>query len=289
MQISNRLSVDRLLVFGGPYSNLAATDAVLKKADELGYSAGEILCTGDIVAYCAEPAETIDLIRSRNIAVVMGNCEESLAAGNDDCGCGFEEGTACDLLSAQWYNFSKKHVRPDQVNWMATLPRQIPVEIAGKRFVATHATLSSINDFVFPSTDKRLQFSEMGTSGIDGVICGHSGIPFIEEREGLIWVNAGVVGMPANDGTPRTWYTIFEIEDGALKISVESLEYDYSKTVSVMDERGLKNGYRDCLNTGLWPSMDVLPKKEREQVGEPLKPLEIKQAASLSPYKLAAQ
>ena len=25
----------------------------------------------------------------------MGNCEESLAEGSSDCGCGFEEGTRC--------------------------------------------------------------------------------------------------------------------------------------------------------------------------------------------------
>lgn len=33
------------------------------------------------------------------LPLIAGSCEENLAAGALDCGCGFEEGTACDLLS----------------------------------------------------------------------------------------------------------------------------------------------------------------------------------------------
>ena len=78
-----------MLIFGGPYSNLQATIAMQARAAELEIPAKRTLCTGDIVAYCAEPAETIDLIRSWGIHVVMGNCEESLAFSEPDCGCGF--------------------------------------------------------------------------------------------------------------------------------------------------------------------------------------------------------
>ena len=36
-----------------------------------------------------------------------------------------------------------------------------------------------------------------------------------------------------------------------------------------MRERGLPAGYADALETGLWPSCDVLPLRERER-GTPL-------------------
>ena len=70
-------SAEKLLVFGGPYSNLAATMALQARARELDIPAERIICTGDIVAYCAEPEQTIELIRDWGIHGVMGNCEEA--------------------------------------------------------------------------------------------------------------------------------------------------------------------------------------------------------------------
>ena len=40
-----------LLVFGGPYSNLQATRAVLDEAARRGIPAERVICTGDVVAY----------------------------------------------------------------------------------------------------------------------------------------------------------------------------------------------------------------------------------------------
>lgn len=73
-----------VLIFGGPYSNFAATMAMRQKAKELAIPTERIICTGDVVAYCAEPRETVQLVRDWQIAVVQGNCEESLGAEAPD-------------------------------------------------------------------------------------------------------------------------------------------------------------------------------------------------------------
>src|SRR5690349_2546899 len=91
------------LIFGGPYSNLQATAAVLAEAARLGIPASRIICTGDLVAYCGDPAGTIDLVRAAGIHVVMGNCDEQVAQGADDCDCGFPAGSTCERLSAAWF------------------------------------------------------------------------------------------------------------------------------------------------------------------------------------------
>ena len=70
-----------VLVFGGPYSNLEATLAVLDAARRRGIPPARIICTGDIVAYCADATATVDAVRAAGIHAIMGNCEESLAAG----------------------------------------------------------------------------------------------------------------------------------------------------------------------------------------------------------------
>ena len=95
-----------VLVFGGPYSNLRALAALRQRADELGIPASHCICTGDVVAYCAEPEETTAAIRDWGCHVIAGNCEEQLAAAAHDCACGFEEGSECDRLAKGWYPFA---------------------------------------------------------------------------------------------------------------------------------------------------------------------------------------
>ena len=99
-----------VMVFGGPYSNVQATRAVLGEAQRLGIPAERIVCTGDLVAYCADPVATIDLVRESGIHVVMGNCDEQLGANADNCGCGFPEGSGCERLSAAWYAYANASV-----------------------------------------------------------------------------------------------------------------------------------------------------------------------------------
>ncbi|OYV85079.1 MAG: radical SAM protein, partial [Acidiphilium sp. 21-68-69] len=88
-----------VLVFGGCYSNLQATRALLEAAKAHEIPPERMICTGDVVAYGADPQACAALIRDHGIATVMGNCEEQLGAGAADCGCGFTEGSSCDRLA----------------------------------------------------------------------------------------------------------------------------------------------------------------------------------------------
>ncbi len=86
-----------LLLFGGPYSNLQAVEALAAFAAARGVFGGQMICTGDIVAYCGAPSESVAAIRALGCAVVAGNCELQLASGAEDCGCGFAPGSSCDM------------------------------------------------------------------------------------------------------------------------------------------------------------------------------------------------
>ena len=261
------MTCDRLLVFGGPYSNLAATKAMLAQARRLGFGTKEILCTGDVIAYCGEPTETLDLIAASDIQVIMGNCEEALSANQDNCGCGFEAGTHCEMLSVQWFNFATGEVNQDHRHWMADLPRQVFVEIGGRKLLATHAGTSSINEFIFASSSPQNKLAQMAAAGVDGMITGHSGIAFAQVLSSRLWLNAGAIGIPANDGTPRVWYAIMENRHDGIDVQINALTYDASPSIQAMNERKLASGYRDSLSTGLWPSIDVLPQTETAQAG----------------------
>src|SRR5215471_3432704 len=127
-----------LMVFGGPYSNLEATRAALGEAARLEIPANRIICTGDVVAYGADPAATVELVRGSVRHVVMGNCEQNIAAGSADCGCGFPTGSTCEQLSAAWFAHATRAFDGDGRAWMTDLPQRIDIEVGGCRLAVIH-------------------------------------------------------------------------------------------------------------------------------------------------------
>ncbi|WP_211827328.1 metallophosphoesterase family protein [Kistimonas asteriae] len=262
-----------VLLFGGPYSNLQATLAIRREAERLGIPPERTICTGDVVAYFADVESTIDMVRNWDIHVLMGNCEESLGFSANDCGCGFNEGTTCDLLSRQWYAHADRQISESNRLWMQTLPRTLRFTWCNLTFTVVHGTLSSINQFVFPSTSDAVKQADIKRAETDCIIAGHCGLPFAQKTEAGYWLNAGVIGMPANDGTRDTWYALLDSDNGQPVFQLQRLTYDWHATVATMVEHAMDNGYAKALATGLWPSLDVLPNVERKQQGIPLAPL----------------
>ena len=270
-----------VLVFGGAYSNLQAALAMQAVAETRGIPASHVVCTGDVVAYCAQPEEAVAAIRAWGIHVVQGNCEESIGESLDDCGCGFEEGSTCSLLSDSWYRFTQANVSRESRQWMSQLPTLIRFCLQGRRFCCLHADATSNNRFVFESSSKQDKAAQCAQLDADVIIGGHCGLPFGQLLSGVTksganktiekaWLNAGVIGMPANDGTASTWYLILEPNGQVISASWHRLEYDYTATQNAMHFAGLPSAYRESLASGLWPSEDVLPQLEKAQRGKTL-------------------
>ncbi len=264
-----------LLVFGGPYSNLRATEAMRREAGRLGIPATRVICTGDIVAYCAEPEETARAVRDWGCHAIQGNCEEQLAAGAADCGCNFEEGTACDLLARGWYPFAAARVPRELCDWMGGLPRTLDFRFSGLTFRVVHGGGEVINRWVFAS-DTAAITEEMRAAACDVVVGGHCGVPFIARSGTAMWFNPGVIGMPANDGTTDVWYGLIERDGGGVKLSTHRLAYDHHAAAADLRRHGHANGYARTLITGIWPSFDVLPAAEKAATGVRLRPRSVR-------------
>lgn len=259
-----------VLVFGGCYSNLQATEALLAEARRLGVPSDRMICTGDIIAYGANPRETLALIRRSGIATVMGNCEESLAEDAGDCGCGFIPGSACDRLSAAWFSYATQHVDQADRMWMAALPQRVDLVLAGHRIAVVHGAPSRLNRFVFASTSGPAISAELALTDAEGVIGGHCGIPFTRRVNRQWWHNTGAIGMPANDGTPRGWFSLLTPRTDGIEIRHLPLAYDHHEASRAMRVAGLPTDYADTMKTGIWPSFDILPASEQAQTGRPL-------------------
>ena len=261
-----------ILVFGGPYSNYQATEAIMRVANRQGISPDNVICTGDIVAYCGEPEETVNLIRNWGCHVIMGNCEESLGFDKLDCGCGFEIGSVCETLSVDWYNHAMNQVSDDNKQWMRALPRRIRFQINALNFSVIHGGIEDMSEFIFSSTDESRKISHLKTLDADCIIGGHCGLPFGQKVDNNYWLNAGVIGMPANDGTNKGWYMLLTVESKRIVATWHNLEYDNQGAVESMVRNALPDPYRHTLMNGLWPSMSVLPEYEKSLQGKELNP-----------------
>jgi len=244
-----------ITVFGGAYSNAQALEALLETAR------CTVICTGDIVAYCGAPNAVIDRVRAEKIHAVAGNCEKQLAARALDCGCGFEDGTTCDLLSAAWYGFANAQVGAEARDWMGQLADILTFTHRGKSYAVIHGGVTDVSRFLWSVSEEQEFQEELDALNIlcgdvDVVIAGHSGIAFERAVSGVHWVNAGVIGMPAHDGTQNTEFLRISAE-GAIQF--EKLSYDVTGAVRDMQAAGLTQGYDTALQSGIWPSEDVLP------------------------------
>ena len=253
-----------ILVFGGVYSNLAALEALIEVAVQRGIPPVNMICSGDVVAYCAEAEECAQLIRGLGCPVLSGNCEVQLSKDADDCGCGYEPGSVCSLLSRDWFAHAKNSLSPASKRWMGQLPDRIVFENGGQRFVVVHGTATDIAGFLWPSSsdlevDHQFNVLESQVGPFDCVIAGHSGIPTAASTTQGQWYNPGAVGMPPHDGDPRGCYGL--LSDGA--VTFHRLSYDTKRTIIAMQTAGLTQGYNRALQTGYMPSEDTFPPELR--------------------------
>lgn len=249
-----------MLLFGGPYSNAQATLALMDAARARGIPAGQIICTGDVVAYAGDPVQTVALVRALGCTVVAGNCELQLASGALDCGCGFEEGSTCDLLSVNWFNHASQAIDQDDKVWMCSLPDVVSFTHGGARYGVLHGGVTDVARFIWRSSEDAVfaqewQVLEESIGQVDRIIAGHCGIPFVKDTSRGQWINAGVVGMPPHDGRQKTRYAT--LADG--RIALHALDYDAKKAAARMHDVGLPPDYARSLISGYWPSEDVLP------------------------------
>ena len=78
--------------------------------------------------------------------------------------------------------------------------------------------------------------------------------------------------MPANDGTPRVWFSVLVPAAGGILVEHHALGYNHTAAAARMRQHGLPEGYATALETGLWPSCDVLPPAELRMRDRRLEP-----------------
>lgn len=193
------------------HANMEAITACFAEIDNI--KPDRVICLGDLVDYCAEPNETVEFIKSKCDAVILGN--------HDEAQFNYE-------LPSKWTKnaFISSHhtrnvIKPDHIEYFRSLPEKL-----------------SENDILFvhaaPFIPRNYRYiRDADAAGInfhhfDEKICfiGHSHVPLIFEqsdkgieqvqqgilnRESKYIINVGSVGQP-RDGEPRLSFGTFDTE-----------------------------------------------------------------------------
>lgn len=305
-----------LLVFGGAYSNLQALTALRAEAERRGIAPQNVICTGDTAGYCAEPEECLNLLEDWGCQAIAGNVETNLVNGQDDCGCGFGDGSRCDMFAKLWYNYAGNNITGRNLAYMASLPDILRFTYAGKETVILHGSSRNQSEFIWRSTPAELKLQFLADLKADVAIGGHCGLPFAEQltiaetsyepsadlvrpkdpsgdrlkkhNTSSFWLNAGVIGMPANDGTPRTWFLVLDDANG-FDFDFHPLDYDHVSAKSKMiSDRRLPVSYAATLTTGVWDNTEIMPEAEEKREGIRLEPEALKAEALLAPSTSSA-
>jgi predicted phosphodiesterase len=252
----------KVLLFGGVYSNLQALEKLISIAEYENISPENCICTGDIVGYCAQPEETIQLFKQWNARSIAGNVEIQLREGAEDCGCDFREGSRCDGFSQQWYPYAKCKLSKNSLEFMATLPDHITFEYADKKVNVVHGSYENTSEFIFKSTPWERKQPNFKATKSDVIIAGHCGLPFYQFNDDYLWLNPGVIGMPANDGTPSVWYAILDDANETFNFKHHQLDYNHKLTSKLMQNGLLPEEYVRTIITGIWDNTEILPAEE---------------------------
>lgn len=258
----------KVLLFGGVYSNLQALEAIYEVAKQENIAPENCICTGDIIGYCAQPEETIQFFKNWNPRSIAGNVEIQLSENAEDCGCDFTKGSRCDGFSQLWYPYAKSKLTHESIDYIKSLPEFIQFELANKKCTVVHGSYFNTSEFIFKSTPWGIKITNFEATNSAVIIAGHCGLPFNQSKDDLLWLNPGVIGMPANDGNPSVWYAILEEKNNLVTFEHKSLTYNHVVTNNLMISNGLPNEYAKTILTGIWDNMEILPEAETKLQGQ---------------------
>ena len=244
----------RYLILSDIHSNWEALQAVLRHADG-GYD--QILSTGDLVGYGADPNAVVEWSRGNLSTVIRGNHDRACAGLADMDWFGPRAGAA-----AAW---TQQELSPANLEYLRSLPRG-PLEV--EDFQLMHGSPVDEDEYLIESSDVllvrphlRRPLSFFGHTHLQGgFFSSHAGFEEIpgtpagvEEhsvkipKNCLCLANPGSVGQP-RDRDPRAAYLIYASKERELRY--RRVPYDVETAQRKIRQAGLPAGLADRLSAG---------------------------------------
>lgn len=235
-------------VISDVHGNLEALEACLKKIDEL--KADKIICLGDLVDYCAQPNECIELLLKTADVIIKGNHDE--AQYRYELSDGFTENA----------KISSIHTRSVIKKEYVELFRTLPYSFSENGLLFVHASPAVLPDYKYVLT---VESAALNFASFTEKICfiGHSHRPLIFKETGTgafivengvidrrsrYIINVGSIGQP-RDGKPEASFGLFDSD--LWKYSNIRVKYDVLAASEKIRKEGLPEFLADRILKGV--------------------------------------
>jgi diadenosine tetraphosphatase ApaH/serine/threonine PP2A family protein phosphatase len=253
----------RVALFGGVYNNYIALAALL---DDAPSRASEIFCLGDVGAFGPYPDRSIGILRDAGVPIVQGNYDRSVGMRRGDCACGYTD-PRDNHYAALSYAYTFRNTSERNKDFLATLPDRIRLRSRkGNRILLCHGSPRRQNEFLWESMSPDPFLARLlGEAQCDVLAVTHTGIPWKRRLpDGLLVVNVGAIGRPANDGNSHVWYAVLDLSGEVPDATFIPLRYDHERLAREMRAERIAEPFVETVETGWWTTcLEILPARER--------------------------
>ena len=222
----------RLAVLSDVHGNLPALEAVL--TDLRQFSVDGIIVAGDYTGG-PWPVETIRLLRSLGGWMIQGNGDADLIR-YDSGDAPSSRYTHRQFALMRWaYHQLDRETRA----FLASLPEQCVVALDGTAPIrAVHGSPRSQTEGLAPDRDPA--GLDMALDAVDelALVCGHTHMPWMSERDGRLALNPGAVCGPL-DGYLGAQYALLTWHDGRWGVAHRAVPYNLKRLPAAFVESGL--------------------------------------------------
>jgi putative phosphoesterase len=237
----------RILIF----SDLHAHWEALLWMQQVEPEPDAVFFLGDIIGFGPDPAACLHWVRANATVAVQGNHDYGLV--NNVCG-----GTAIEVhdLALATQAYAWKILHKNDVAYLASLPQQKTVTMAGTTFHLVHGTpmepMHGKANLLFSRQSYLREI--LGEVEADVFLMGNTHIPALRQVDGKLLVNPGSLGQPRY-GVPDPTYAIWE--DGDVRI--RHLHMPHDRTIEKIGLLPLEDEIIKRLQQILMTGQMVLP------------------------------
>jgi len=236
----------KIAVLSDVHANLQALERIIQNAEERGVDA--FVNAGDSIGFGPCPNEVVELLSEKNVLSILGNYDlEVIECKNKAKG---EKNLAL--------KFARKELTNSCGGYLFSLPRELRLEVAGKKLLVTHGSPASIEEHIYHDTPVERLKILADVAKADLIIVGHSHEQFWKQVNGACFINPGSVGRPG-DGTPQAAYTILSFNP--FKVELVRLDYDVEGAVDALRKKGLPESFAQMLLRGV--SLDTIIEEDQ--------------------------
>lgn len=228
----------RMAVLSDIHSNLEALEAVLNHIKLQRIKT--IWVAGDIIGYCANPNEVLQLLRKENAVMIAGDHDRQVLT----------------LDNLKWFNeyaqqaliYTSRVLTEENKAFLKTLKETHEETIDDRKVFMVHGSPNSpLKEYVYATVPDVNFLALLNKAKADILIMGHTHQPFVRRIGGRLVVNPGSVGQP-RDSTPTLEYCI--LDPMYMQATIQRVKYDVASAAKKIISAGLPNYLAERLFQG---------------------------------------